>query len=86
MLMLAALAWLAAKRARERWAVFLWTFATWDAFYYLFLFLTIHWPPTLATTDILFLIPSPWYASVWFPLLIDTLILIVILESPRELS
>ena len=81
MVMLATVACLTTKKARERWAIFLWCFAAWDAFYYLFLALIIHWPPSIFTTDLLFLIPTPWYAGVWFPLLIDALVFIAIIIS-----
>jgi hypothetical protein len=58
--------------------VFLWTFAFWDLFYYLSLYLLIKWPPGLATTDVLFLIPRPWIAPVWLPIGISSVTIIVI--------
>jgi hypothetical protein len=64
---------------REAWAIFLWCFAIWDAAYYAGLWVTIRWPNSLAATDVLFLIPVPWYAQVWFPLLIDAAVLAAIL-------
>lgn len=77
--MLLTVAALSAPRTRERAGLFLWMFAAWDAFYYVFLALIIHWPSSLLSTDILFLIPTPWYAQVWFPLLVDLLVLTVVL-------
>lgn len=70
MVMLVSVALLAAPRARERWAIFLWCFALWDATYYLGLWATIHWPTSLRNLDVLFLIPQPWYAEVWYPFLV----------------
>src|SRR5207248_9252562 len=72
-------AWSCGSPWRERWAVFLWCFAIWDATYYAGLWATIRWPNSLTATDVLFLIPVPWYAQVWFPLLIDAAVLIAIL-------
>jgi hypothetical protein len=74
-LMLLSLALLAAKTRRERWAMFLWVFAWWDISYYASLWATVRWPPSLATEDILFLIPTPWISQVWFPVLVSVLTL-----------
>lgn len=78
MIMLAAIALLAAKGRYERWAVFLWTFAVWDIFYYVGLYFTVRWPQSLLSPDVLFLLPVPWYSQVWFPLLISLTTMIVI--------
>ena len=74
---------LTVRHTRERWAVFLWMFAFWDIFFYYFLWLIIRWPYSLVTTDILFLIPAPWIAQVWFPLLVSSSAASVIAFSPR---
>lgn len=76
--MLVIIAMLAAARARERSAVFLWTFALWDISYYAGLWATIRWPGSLSAPDVLFLIPVPWVAQVWFPLLVSVLTLIAV--------
>jgi hypothetical protein len=68
--MLGSASSLAAATVRERWALFLWMFAFWDVFYHAGLWLFIGWPPSLLTADVLFLIPTPWLAQVWFPLLV----------------
>lgn len=73
LVMLGAVAALAATKFKERAAMFLWAFAFWDIFYYLGLWLMIRWPASLATQDVLFLIPVPWLAQVWFPCLISGL-------------
>jgi hypothetical protein len=78
MLMLVCTALLAAPRARERWAAFLWVFAIWDIAYYAGLWATVRWPTSLKETDILFLIPVPWVAQVWYPLLVSLLTLLAV--------
>ena len=59
--------------------VFLWTFAFWDLFYYVSLYVLIKWPNNLKTIDILFLIPKPWIAPVWFPISISSMMILSIL-------
>ena len=71
MIMLLAVPFLAAPKVRERWALFLWCFAIWDVVYYLGLWATIHWPTSLRELDVLFLIPQPWYAEVWYPVVVS---------------
>src|SRR5262249_16200227 len=82
--MLVSIALLAAARARERWAVFLWTFALWDISYYAGLWATIRWPTSLRGLDVLFLIPVPSVAQVWFPLLLSALTLVTVALSRRQ--
>jgi hypothetical protein len=59
--------------------VFLWTFAFWDLFYYVSLYVLIKWPNNLKTIDVLFLIPKPWIAPVWFPISISIFTILVII-------
>jgi hypothetical protein len=67
-IMLAAVALLAARRGWwERAAYFLFCFGVWDIFYYIWLYALLGWPPSLLTTDLLFLIPVPWVAPVVAP-------------------
>jgi hypothetical protein len=73
MIMLGAIAWLTGKAAWERTLAFLWTFALWDLSYYGWLRVAIGWPQSLLTPDVLFLIPVPWLAQVWFPILVSGL-------------
>jgi hypothetical protein len=63
----------------ERGILFLWTFAFWDLFYYLSLYILIKWPPSLSTIDVLFLIPKPWIAPVWLPVGISSVTIVTIL-------
>jgi len=84
MVMLVSIAFLTVSRRREQWAMFLWTFAVWDISYYAGLWATIHWPTSLKDLDILFLLPVPWLAQVWYPLLVSCLTIITVGLSRRE--
>jgi hypothetical protein len=77
-IMLGCIALLVAQRLREKAVVFLWTFAFWDFTYYVWLRMTIGWPTSLLNSDLLFLIPVPWVAQVWFPMLVSALTAVVI--------
>lgn len=79
-IMLAVIAFISGGTWIERGVFFLWTFAFWDLFYYVSLYVLIKWPPTLSTIDVLFLIPKPWIAPVWFPVGVSALTIIVILS------
>ncbi len=76
--MLFAIAFIGAKHLKERIALFIWAFALWDFFYYVFLYLLVGWPRSIFTKDVLFLIPEPWLGEVWLPMIIDTLVVLVI--------
>lgn len=76
--MLAAVALVAAKRSWwERLAYFIWAFAVWDIFYYLWLYVLLRWPPDLMTLDVLFLIPRVWVAPVVLPVVVSATMLIL---------
>jgi len=61
----------------EKFAWFLYCFAIWDIFYYVFLKLLIGWPESLMTWDILFMIPTTWVGPVITPFLVSlTMILL----------
>jgi hypothetical protein len=77
-IMLVVIAYLAGNTWIEKGLFFLWTFAFWDLFYYLSLYILIKWPPTFKTIDVLFLIPKPWIAPVWFPIGVSSLTIVVI--------
>ena len=47
------------------------SFGVWDIFYYVFLRLLIGWPESLATWDLLFLVPVPWIGPVIAPVLVS---------------
>ena len=73
LVMLAAVGWLAASEWRGRFGAFLVAFGVWDIVYYVGLYALLRWPPSLATYDLLFLVPpSPlWYQPVWVPVAIS---------------
>jgi hypothetical protein len=79
--MLVILAMLVGVTWLDRVVIFLWTFAFWDLFYYVSLYILIKWPSKLTTIDVLFLIPRPWIAPVWVPIGISlsTIIIITVL-------
>jgi len=77
-LMLVTLAFLVGETWVDIVVVFLWTFAFWDLFYYVFLYILIKWPPNLSTIDVLFLIPRPWITPVWVPVGISSTTIITI--------
>jgi hypothetical protein len=78
-IMLVVIAYLVGHTWTEKGVFFLWTFAFWDLFYYLSLYILIKWPPKLTSIDVLFLIPKPWIAPVWFPIGVSSLTIIGIL-------
>jgi hypothetical protein len=84
MVILVSVALLAASTASARWAAFLWAFALWDIAYYAALWATVRWPASLADVDVLFLIPVPWVAQVWFPLLVSALTALAIVLPAAE--
>ena len=58
----------AAGRTRVgKFAFFLFLFGVWDIFYYIWLKVFLHWPASLLTWDVLFLIPVPWVGPVYAP-------------------
>jgi hypothetical protein len=69
-LMLAGAGVIAGRNNLERFAYFLFCFALWDIFYYVFLKALLDWPQTLTDWDILFLIPVPWVGPVLAPCIV----------------
>jgi hypothetical protein len=84
MVMLVTVALLASAEAKERWGSFLWAFAVWDLTYYAGLWATLRWPSSLKDYDLLFLLPVPWVAQIWFPLLVSALTLLAVAISLTE--
>jgi hypothetical protein len=75
MIMLASVA-LVAAGGRSLWLPsFAIAFGTWDLFFYVFLKLLVHWPKSIMTWDILFIIPVPWAAPVLAPLIVSITII-----------
>jgi len=80
LIMLIGVGVLAGKSSISRFAWFLYTFAIWDIFYYIFLKLLLGWPQTWMTWDILFLIPTTWVGPVITPIIVSlTMIFLAIL-------
>ncbi|MFH1957685.1 MAG: hypothetical protein ABIJ15_04340 [bacterium] len=67
--MLVSIAWVSGENFHKRLAVFLFEFAVWDIFYYIFLKAFLGWPMSLLTWDILFLIPVAWLGPVLAPVI-----------------
>lgn len=70
-IMLAAIGIIAGRTSTQRFAWFIYCFAVWDIFYYVFLKVLLDWPESLFTWDILFLIPLPWFGPVICPVIIS---------------
>ncbi|MBK8808376.1 MAG: hypothetical protein IPO21_17815 [Bacteroidales bacterium] len=71
LVMLLSIAVLVGKSAIERFAWFLFCFAVWDIFYYIFLYVFIDWPASVFEWDVLFLLPTMWVGPVWAPVLLS---------------
>lgn len=72
----------AGRTRTERFGLFLYCFGVWDIFYYVFLKLTLNWPESLMTWDILFLLPTTWVGPVVAPVTVSlTMILLAITIS-----
>ncbi len=77
MIMLVTVGVLAGRRFSTGFAWFIYSFAIWDIFYYVFLKLLVGWPDSLLTWDVLFLIPTIWTGPVIAPVLLSlTMILL----------
>lgn len=79
MVMLIAIAFLLGKNALQRFGYFLYTFAIWDIFYYVFLRILIQWPASLFDWDVLFLVPVVWASPVICPLIVSVSMIVLAL-------
>jgi len=70
-IMLLIMGVLSGKNLTERFSYFIFCFAVWDLFYYVFLYVLLGWPESLFTWDILFLIPVPWTGPVLAPCIVS---------------
>jgi hypothetical protein len=66
-----SIGYIAGKNLNTRFAWFLYIFAIWDIFYYVFLKLLLNWPQSWLTWDILFLIPTTWVGPVITPIIVS---------------
>ncbi|PCH67350.1 MAG: hypothetical protein COC01_06060 [Bacteroidetes bacterium] len=79
-IMLIGIGVLVGKTKLERFAWFIYCFAVWDIFYYVFLKAILNWPESFLTWDVLFLIPVTWVGPVITPLIVSfTMILLAVL-------
>lgn len=87
--MLACAGYLAGKNVKTRFAWFIYAFAVWDIFYYVFLKAIINWPAGMLVWDVLFLLPVMWSGPVYAPVIISLLMIwlaVLILESEFTFS
>jgi hypothetical protein len=78
---------IAGKTFILRFAYFIYAFAVWDIFYYVFLKLLLDWPQSFYTWDILFLIPVAWVGPVLSPVIVSfTMILFFFVIIRKSLS
>jgi len=76
LVMLLTIAILIGKTFTQRFAWFIFSFAVWDIFYYVFLYVLIGWPESLFTWDILFLIPTVWVGHVIEPVFLSVVMIV----------
>jgi hypothetical protein len=90
LIMIFSIGVIAGRTLTERFAYFLFSFAIWDIFYYVFLKLLLDWPESLMTWDILFLIPITWTGPVITPVIVSfTMILfamVIIYHTTKNLE
>jgi hypothetical protein len=68
-IMLAGAGVMTGRTLTEKFGNFVYSFAIWDIFYYVFLKLLLQWPDSLLSWDLLFLIPVPWVGPVLCPVI-----------------
>jgi hypothetical protein len=69
LVMLVTVALLVSRKLKNWFAWFIFAFAWWDIFYYIFLKIFLDWPESLFTWDILFLLPVTWTGPVIAPVI-----------------
>src|SRR5260370_40023987 len=74
--MLAAFGLVMGRNFNERMATFAIAFGLWDISFYAFLKMMIHWPESLNTWKILFLIDLPWIGPVLAPILVSVALIV----------
>jgi hypothetical protein len=75
--MLATVAYVAARTWKARCGAFLVAFGCWDLAYYLFLRIEDNWPRSLFTKDVFFLIPVTWIGPVITPIVLSFVIIVL---------
>lgn len=71
LVMIAGVGWIAGRSPLERLAWTAVVFGIWDIGYYAWLWVFSGWPPSVATWDLLFLLPVPWAGPVWAPVAVS---------------
>jgi hypothetical protein len=85
--MLLGAGYLGGRYLTQRFAWFIYCFAVWDIFYYVFLKILVNWPASLMTWDILFLIPTTWTGPVITPVIVCfTMILLALVMIIRGIT
>ncbi len=79
LIMLFSVSFISGKTGKQRFAYFIYSFAIWDIFYYVFLYLLVGWPASLMTWDILFLIPVTWVGPVIAPVIVSLTMIVIAL-------
>jgi len=86
--MLVIVGMLAGRKPLEKFAYLLMAFGIWDIIYYLGLRLSLGWPVSLLSWDLLFLIPLPWVGPVLAPVLVAVAMILaavlIILQEDRK--
>lgn len=85
-IMLLVVAMLAGKKFQDKFAYFIYCFAVWDIFYYIWLRIILGWPSSLLAWDILFLIPVTWISPVLAPVLVSctmVVLALIIIKHPQ---
>lgn len=83
-IMLLGAGFIAGRNRTEKFGLFLYSFAVWDIFYYVFLKVVLNWPESLLTWDILFLIPTTWVGPVIAPVIVSLVMIAFALLISRS--
>jgi hypothetical protein len=83
LVMIGAIGLMAGRTRLERLAWSAVVFGAWDIGYYAWLHVFSGWPPSLGTTDLLFLVPVPWVGPVWSPAAVSAALVGVGLAAAR---
>lgn len=78
--MLITVALISGRNKIQSLAYFLFAFAVWDIFYYIWLKIFIGWPESFLTWDVLFLIPVVWVGPVLAPLICSAMMIFMSLS------
>jgi len=76
LVMFVCIAFAVARTRAQWWAVVIIAFGVWDVFYYVWLKVFLAWPASLATWDVLFLIPGQMTGPVYAPVSVSALMVL----------